>query len=91
MAVTVTVSGSAPAGNRRAVWGTYTSAAGDNSVTITHGLSQVDSFFVAQEGALQPQTPKIVHAATSGSTAANTVLTYDDTQGLSGRWRVVGL
>ncbi len=87
MAVTVTVVGSGAQGNRRAVWGTFTTAVGDSSVTISHGLAQLDDLNVTMEGAMTPPQAKQVHSSTN----KNTVLTYDDLQALSGRWRAIGL
>lgn len=87
MAFTVSVVGSGSQGSRRAVWGTFTSANGDSAVTISHGLAQLDDLNVILEGAMNPPQPKQVHSASS----KNTVLTWDDTQAKSGRWRAIGL
>lgn len=84
MAVTVSTTGRTVYGNRVCLYGTFTSAAGDNTVTISHGMYQVDDFNEVLEGALDYQNPKVSHSA------GVTTLVYNDTDGLSGRWKIVG-
>lgn len=88
MAFTVTFAGSQPVGSRRQVWGTLTSAVGDNTLTLSHGLAAVDMCDIQLEGALNAPKPKQTHSASASP--PNTTAVWDDTQGLSGRFTVIG-
>lgn len=88
MAVSFTVTGATVIGNKRMVNGTFTSASGDTSATLTastHGLNSINDYKVSLEtGGLNAQNPKIT--VSSGTLT----MTFDDTQGYSGVWTVIG-
>lgn len=88
MTVALTVVGKNSVGNMRSVSGTFTSAANDKTVSITpteHGCGYVDWAEVTLDaGAAGTEQPKI--AISNGTVTA----TFNDTQGLSGRWVVTG-
>lgn len=85
---TFTVSGSSIMGNKRAVWGTFTTSSGDTSVQITSsttGINAVaDKKISLDTGGIAHQNPKI---SVSGGTIT---ATFDDTQGYSGTFWVLG-
>ena len=90
MAVSYTVTYVDPNGPTKCVIGTFTSAAGDGSgetiLTATHGLTNVVNAKVDFDSAgIGGPVPKVV--VTTGGTVTWTV---DDTQGLSGRFEVLG-
>lgn len=70
-------------GNQRIYSGTFTSAAGDNTLTVTHGMYFVTDVDV-QINMVGAQVPSV---STSGG--ASTVV-WDDTQGASGSFTFIG-
>lgn len=88
MAATWTVSGATVTGDERRIWGTFTTAAGDNSLTLapaTHGLNNVRTYNVSLDaGGVGTQTPKVANSA------GTLTITFDDTLGYSGTWWVSG-
>lgn len=72
-------------GDARSLSGTFTSAAGDHTLTYTHGMYNVrDARFTLATGAVDVPPPKVTHSA-----GVATVI-WDDTQGLSGSFYIVG-
>ena len=88
MAFTYTVDGATVMGNKRVVHGTFTSATGDSSATLsasTHGLNNIiDYKFTLDTGGVNVQNPKVT--ISSGTLTA----VFDDTLGYSGKWVVTG-
>jgi hypothetical protein len=89
MAVVYTVINRHSSGDLFAMHGTFTSAAGDGAAETltpaTHGLNYLAAAEISLDpAALGTQRPKVT---ISGGTVTWSV---DDTQGMSGRWRVVG-
>ena len=89
MAFTVTYVSVVNLGSRRMVVGTFTSAEGDTTLTLTktagHGLNGFDKVDISLDpGVLASQPPKIT---TSGTTIT---AIWDDTQGISGRFELIG-
>ena len=88
MAVAYTVTNMHSVGNLRAVHGTFTTAAGDSSLTLapaTHGLNYIVDYDIKLDtGGIQPATPKV--------TISSGTLTWlvDDTLGYSGKFFVLG-
>ena len=85
---TFTVSNAGSAGDKKWVNGTFTTTAGDTSVSLTattHGFNHiVDYKLTLNTGAIGVQEPKV--SISSGTITA----TYDDTRGYSGRFYVMG-
>jgi hypothetical protein len=85
---TFTVDGQTVVGNKRLVHGTFTTTAGDTSVSLaatTHGLNNIIDYKLELDtGGLDSQKPKI--SVSSGTITA----TFDDTEGYSGTWTVTG-
>ncbi len=71
-------------GNFYTISGSFTSAAGDTALTVTHGMHHVVEDHVTLDSSVAWQTPKISH-----SSGVATV-TWDDTQGNSGTFYFVG-
>ena len=88
MSVSLSVSEVRAHGVTRTVYGTFTSAELDSTVsllTATHGLGAVDDAMVSLDSAaVGSQRPKIT---ISGSSAT---AVFDDLRGQSGRWSVTG-
>ncbi len=86
MATTVTVVGVNVAGNMRYIWGTFTTATGDTTITIATGLSALYGYQVTLDaGAIGTEVPKV---STSGGTITGLVT---DTLGYSGRFYGFGM
>ena len=85
---TFTVTNANSEGNLKSVHGTFTTTAGDTTVTLsssTHGMNYiVDYNLTLDTGALNPPIPKVT--ISSGTITA----TYHDTMGLSGKFYVKG-
>jgi hypothetical protein len=85
---TFTVTSATIKGNMRCVAGTFTTTAGDTSVSLansTHGLNYIEDATISLDtGGLDTQQPKI--AISSGTVTA----TFDNTRGYSGRFYVSG-
>ena len=88
MPIVITVDGNESVGNMRMAHGTFTSADGDNTVTLapsTTGINNIASYEISLDvGALSVQRPKITESL--GTLTA----VWSDTLGLSGRWQVTG-
>lgn len=88
MALAYTISNVTSIGKYRMVTGTFTSASGDTTFTLapaTHGLNNIIDFDVSiKGGAVDAQTPK-----TTNSSGTITAI-WDDTQGLSGTFTLIG-
>ena len=88
MAVSITVSGVHSSGNLKMVHGTFTSAVGDNTLTLaesTHGLNHiVDHNVTLNDAGMGTQSPKVT--ISSGTLTA----VWQDTRGFSGKWYVKG-
>lgn len=88
MAATWTVTGANYEGGMRFVYGTFTTASGDSTLSLTsatHGLNHIADYNVTLDtGAVGVQTPKVT--VSSGTLT----IVYDDTQGYSGKWSVKG-
>ena len=88
MAYTFTVTNTHSVGNLRAVHGTFTSAAGDNTGTLsasTHGMNYIaDCNITLDTGGLSTPNPKVT--ISSGTIT----FVYDDTEGYSGKFYVLG-
>ena len=70
-------------GNKVAYSGLFTSASGDNTLTITHGMYNP----IVTEAILQlvgAQVPKMT------TSAGATTFVWDDTQGASGQFLILG-
>lgn len=85
---TFTVNGRSIMGNKKAVWGTFTTSSGDTTVQLTAtttGINAVADYKIALDtGGLGYQNPKM---SVSGGTIT---ATYDDTDGYSGTFYVLG-
>lgn len=83
-----TVEGSNNLSSVRLVYGTFTSAKGDNTATINtavHGLSTVIMYHVTLDsGGVSVSSPKVVQ------TGSSLVVTWEDTLLSSGKWAVIG-
>ena len=88
MAVSFTIDGVQSVGNMKWAHGTFTSADGDTSASLanaTHGFNYVVGYqFTFDTGGVAVPTPK---ATISGGTIT---LTFDNSQGYSGKWWVMG-
>jgi len=87
MAVTITVTKKESVGSLFKVYGTFTSAKGDQTLTLNnavHGLNRVVDFGVLLTGVFEPTQPKITN-----STGTLTAV-WQDTLGASGTWAVEG-
>ncbi|MCK5021228.1 MAG: hypothetical protein KAS32_29730 [Candidatus Peribacteraceae bacterium] len=88
MAYAFTVSGTHSSGDLKEVHGTFTSAAGDSTGTLTattHGLNYIAfSEITFDTGGINTQTPK--------KTISSGTITFvvDDALGYSGKWTVKG-
>ncbi len=72
-------------GDARVLSGTFTSAVGDATLTYTHGMYQVRmADFSLDPGGIAPQIPSVTHSAGVAT------VTWDDTQGYSGRFCIIG-
>ena len=89
MAIALTVSKRVSLGSIRKVYGTFTSAVGDSSMSIlkaTHGCNQVlEADINFNSSVLDGHKPKIV--ITTGGVVT---VTFADTRGYSGNWSVEG-
>ena len=86
MAFTFTVSSAVPVGNFKMVSGTFTSATGDNTMTLdatTHGLNYIADYHIDLSG-VGVFPPKVT--ISSGTITG----VWDDTLGYSGNWMVKG-
>ncbi len=88
MAFSITTSGSNNVGSMRQVYGTFTSASGDSSMTlayVNHGLGFISDYNVTLDtGGVSAHAPKVT---ISGGTLT---ITFEDTEGYSGKWSVTG-
>ena len=88
MAFTVTVTEVNSVGNLKSVHGTFTSAAGDDVLTLnaaTHGLNYIVDYDIKLDtGGINTPRPKV--AVSSGTITA----TWDNTQGYAGKFYVKG-
>ena len=88
MAFAFTVTGVNTEGNLRSVYGTFTSAAGDKTATLsatTHNLNNIMDYSIKLDsGGIGAQSPKV--------TISNGTITalWQDTQGYSGKFYVKG-
>jgi hypothetical protein len=72
-------------GDARTLSGTFTSAAGDATLTYTHGMLQIRlADFSLDPANIAPQIPSVSHSAGVAT------VTWDDTQGASGRFIIIG-
>lgn len=72
-------------GNLKGLAGTFTSAEGDSSMTLAHGLNWVAYASVEIDtGGVGVQRPKITHSA------GTMTVVWDDTLGYSGQLLVIG-
>ena len=72
-------------GNMRTYSGSFTSASGDTTLTITHGMNYLADFHVTLgSGQVGAQNPKVTTSA-----GVSTVV-WDDTQGASGQYYFMG-
>lgn len=88
MAFTATITAANSAGNLKQVHGTFTSAAGDTTLTLsntTHGLDYIASYDVKLDtDVIDAQTPKVT--ISSGTLTA----VWQNTQGYSGKFSLTG-
>jgi len=88
MAFAFTITSVNYVGGLRAVHGTFTSADGDNTMTLdssTHGLNYIVDYNITTDGGgIGSQKPKVT--ISSGTITA----VWDDTRGDSGRFYVLG-
>lgn len=88
MAMAFTVTGATVIGNKRMVSGTFTSSSGDSSGSLTattHGLNNIVSHDIRFDSAgLNTPNPKVTVSA------GTLTLSFDDSQGYSGTWHVIG-
>ncbi len=72
-------------GNMRTYSGTFTSASGDNTLTVTHGMNFLVNYHVTLgNGLVGPQNPKVTTSA-----GVSTVV-WDNTLGASGQFHFIG-
>jgi len=88
MAYSFTVTNSHSSGNLRAVHGTFTSASGDNSGTLsatTHGLNYIVDYNISLDtGGVDTPRPKVT--VSSGTLS----FVFPETEGYSGKFYVLG-
>ncbi len=88
MAVSFSVTNAHSVGDLRSVHGTFTSAAGDSSASLsnsTHGLDYIADYTVTLDtGGVSSHNPKVT--VSSGTLT----IVFEDTQGYSGKWYVKG-
>lgn len=85
MAVTLSNIRRGNTGDMYSYSGTFTSAAGDTTVTITHGMNYIAVEKVdLQGGAIESPQPKITNSAGVAT------VTFTDTMGCSGNFYFVG-
>ncbi len=88
MAVSFSVTNAHSVGDLRSVVGTFTSADGDSSATLsnsTHGLDYISRYRITLDtGGVSSHNPKVT--VSSGTLT----ITFEDTQGYSGKWEVEG-
>ena len=88
MAVAYTLTNAHSLGNLKGVHGTFTTANGDNTLTLapaTHGLNYIVDYKISLDtGGLNIPAPKVT--ISSGTLT----WTVDDTLGYSGKWYVLG-
>lgn len=71
-------------GNFYTISGSFTSAAGDSVLTVTHGMSHIVEDRITLDASVGWQSPKVTHSAGVAT------VTWDDTQGNSGTFYFVG-
>ncbi len=70
-------------GDQRVYSGTFTSAAGDTTLTVAHGMYSVIDYDIALN-MIGAQAPKV------SNSAGTATITWDDTQGASGTFMFIG-
>jgi len=71
-------------GDEYSIAGSFTSASGDTTLTVTHGMNLVSEASIKLDSSVGWQVPKVTHSA-----GVATVV-WDDTQGGSGSFFFIG-
>jgi len=87
MAVTNTHTDTVNMGSIRIAYGTFTSANGDNTVTLTSGTDHGLNVILMHQIELDGHGVPIPDVSISGGTVT---ATFNDTLGYSGRWTLIG-